>query len=388
MNNKQVVLIVRNAASGDFGGAEVYPISLSRVLVENSLSPIIITRSKQLLAAAREADITAIKGWWWSQQNWSGKKILVLPVYIAWQIVLTGWYINLLLKTKANAIHIQSKDDFIAATIAGRIMRKKVVWTDHMDLRYIFENISRPLRNPLGKIIFWVGHLANHIILISENEYKLVTSKFSNPLSLKKQIILINNGVIDKIDKYREITISLDDNHVFSYCLASRIVTSKGIGEAIKAFEMLQKRVHEKNIRLDIYGDGAELQQFKDLAKDNPSIRFYGHQTDVLGKIARSSVFILPSYREGFSIALLESTMLGKAIIASDVDSNTEIIHHQKNGLVVPPRNPSKLSDAMQLLLVDNKLRRRLETNARKSFKRNYELSALVKNEILPLYEK
>ena len=299
MNNKQVVLIVRNAASGDFGGAEVYPISLSRVLVENSLSPIIITRSKQLLAAAREADITAIKGWWWSQQNWSGKKILVLPVYIAWQIVLTGWYINLLLKTKANAIHIQSKDDFIAATIAGRIMRKKVVWTDHMDLRYIFENISRPLRNPLGKIIFWVGHLANHIILISENEYKLVTSKFSNPLSLKKQIILINNGVIDKIDKYREITISLDDNHVFSYCLASRIVTSKGIGEAIKAFEMLQKRVHEKNIRLDIYGDGAELQQFKDLAKDNPSIRFYGHQTDVLGKIARSSVFILPSYRRG-----------------------------------------------------------------------------------------
>lgn len=383
-NHKSTILLIRNAAAGDFGGAETYQISLSIILKENDLLPIIVTRSNKLLAAADKAGVKTFRGWWWSRQDWNGKQVALFPFYICWQIVLTGWYITLIWRTKAQALHIQSKDDFIAATIAGRITGRITVWTDHMDLRYIFENISKPLRNPLGKLIFWVGHLAHHIVLISDNEYRLVTSHFKNKTSLERQITLINNGAIDQLDTYQGQ--APKNQKDFSFCLASRIVTNKGIGEAIEAFMALKKRVPDQAIRLDIYGDGKDMSHFKELAKNSPSIVFHGHQNDALERIATADVFMLPSYQEGFSIALLEATMLGKAIIASDVDSNPEIIHHHKNGLLVPPRNALKLSDAMLLLLSNHDLRHKFEVAARKDFEHHYDLRVLVIEKIVPLY--
>lgn len=381
---KPTILLIRNAAAGDFGGAETYQISLSKILQENDLLPIIVTRSNKLLAAADGAGVKTLRGWWWSRQDWNGKRAALLPLYLCWQIILIGWYMILIWRTKAQALHIQSKDDFIAATIAGRITGKTTVWTDHMDLRYIFENVSKPLKNPLGKLVFWAGHLAHHIILISDNEYRLVTSLFKNKASLERQITLVNNGVIDQLDKYRRQT--LKNREPFSFCLASRIVVNKGIREAIEAFMALEKQMPDQAIRLDIYGDGKDASHFKELTKNNPAIVFHGHQKDALEKIAAADVFILPSYQEGFSIALLEATMLGKAIIASNIDSNPEIIQNRKTGLLVQPRNVNSLLEAMLDIYNDDTLRDNLEKNARKNYEDHYDLIEIVPSKVIPLY--
>ena len=155
---KQTILLIRNAAPRDFGGAETYPVSLASVLTNQGLSPIIVTRSKKLLHYAHEHAIPTVRGWWWSHQNWSGKYALLLPIYLGWQIILTCWYVHLIKKTRATALHIQSKDDFIAATIAGRLTKRKTVWTDHMDLRYIEASpscVKRSSRSFMWSRRFW-----------------------------------------------------------------------------------------------------------------------------------------------------------------------------------------------------------------------------------------
>ena len=384
---KQTILLIRNAAPRDFGGAETYPVSLASVLTNQGLSPIIVTRSKKLLHYAHEHAIPTVRGWWWSHQNWSGKYALLLPSYIGWQIILTCWYVHLIKKTRATALHIQSKDDFIAATIAGRLTKRKTVWTDHMDLRYIFINISRPFKNPLGKLVFHAAKLSNHIILISDNEYRLVTGHFKHQDALKKKIVIIKNGVIDRKKDYPNN--QRKNGGIFSFCLASRIITSKGIGEAIDAFTALQKLPSEANSlvpTLDIYGGGIELEYFKKRAANNKDIHFYGHQDDALKKVNDSDVFMLPSYQEGFSIALLEATMLGKAIIASDIDSNPEIIQNERTGLLVRVRDSKSLQHAMHLLLTDAHLRHSLEIAARKNFVENFNLETIAITKIIPLY--
>ena len=380
--NNKVVLLIRNADKDDFGGAETYQVSIAEILIKEGFSPIIVSRSQKMLDYAQSKSIRTHKGWWWPRQNWSGKRALLFPVYVVWQLILTAWYIALIYKLKASTLHIQSKDDFIGATIAARVTRRAALWTDHMDLRYVFENLSRPFKNPVGKLVFWAGHFAQHIILISDNEYKLVTNTFKSKDVLKKQIVIVKNGVIDR---HTSITPKSDASN-FTFCLASRIVENKGIGEAVEAFMQLIDQHKDFNATLAIYGDGADLDTYKEKAKNHPSIYFFGHQTHAIEKIAAADVFILPSYQEGFSIALLEATMLGKAIIASNVDSNPEIIYDGKTGLLVPPRSVDALAEAMLRLYTDRQLVTLLEKGARENYLQHYNLEDIVKDAIIPLY--
>lgn len=381
--NKRV-LLVRNAAKRDFGGAETYQVSIAQILADLEWDPIIVTRSKRLEMYAQTHNIKTLRGWWWSQQNWSGVRQLMLPVYIGWLVILTSWYFSLIVRTRADVIHLQSRDDFIAGTAAARLLKRKVVWTDHMDLRYILNNVSQPFRNPAGKLVLWAARFSNHIILISQNEHALVTHHLNPSSALLDKFTIVKNGVIDKYSQYKQHQPTSDR---FSYCLASRIVTNKGIGEAIRAFQELERKYGVKNnIYLDIYGGGQDLGKFQLLAEGSSRIVFHGHQSDALEKIALSDVFMLPSYQEGFSIALLEATMLGKVIIASNVDSNPEIIDDKTTGILVPARNDEALTQAMEMAYTDRSLREKLQRNARAKYLAHFNLYMIVKDEILPLY--
>ncbi len=380
----KVVLLVRNAAKNDFGGAETYQTSIATLLKDSGYTPIIVSRSQKLLTYTKGKSLRSIRGWWWSKQNWSGIQVVLVPFYIVWQVVLTVWYINLIIRTHASVLHIQSKDDFIAGTLAGRIMGKKVIWTDHMDLRYILRNISKPFRNPVGKFVFWSARFTNHIILISDNEHRLVTSHFKNRDDLKRQIVIIKNGVIDQKHEYPD---KAKPNELFTYCIASRIVSNKGIGEAIEAFVKLESRIGGGKVQLAIYGDGDERDKFQKQAEPYNSIHFFGYQTDTLEKINDSDVFMLPSYQEGLSIALLEAMMLGKVIIASNVDSNPELIIDHETGLLVHPRDATALADAMQTMYEDEALRHHLKQQARQFYEKGFNLSTSIVERIIPLYE-
>lgn len=247
-----------------------------------------------------------------------------------------------------------------------------------MDLRYVFENIAKPGRNLVGKLVYWVTRFADTIILISDNEHRLVTSQFKNPHALDNKITIIKNGVVDKLADTPYIP---HDDFIFS--TVSRVVRNKGIGEVIDAFQQLPKTVTAK---LHIYGDGKDLDAFKKQAAGNGSIVFFGHTNNSLQAIRQADVFILPSYQEGFSIALLESTMLGSAVIATNVDSNGEIIKDGRNGLLVLARDVSSLSAAMLQLYENKSLRTKLGKAARETYEQEFNLVTKVEKEILPLY--
>lgn len=380
-NPTNTVLLIRNAAASDFGGAETYPISQAKILQQQGWNPIVVTASQKLLAYASDQGVPTVKGKWLPQQNWTGTRILLIPFYILWQVYLTFWYVGLIKKTGARTLHIQSRDDFIGGTFAGKLLHRTVVWTDHMDLRYIFENITKPFRNIVGKLVFTAAHSANHIILISDNEHRLVTAHFPKPTDLQDTITIIKNGVIDQRDSIAE-----QPHQEFIFCIASRLVTNKGVGEAIEAFKLFKQMPNTDTARLSIYGDGKDADLFEIQARDVAGINFHGHTTQPLTVMAQSNVYMLPSYQEGFSIALLEALMLGKAIIASDVDSNPEIVTHQKTGLLVPPRDPQALAEAMRMFYQNPTLIKQYGEAARQEYVTNYNLETIIIKQILPLY--
>ena len=79
---------------------------------------------------------------------------------------------------------------------------------------------------------------------------------------------------------------------------------------------------------------------------------------DVAEVLARSHVAVLPTYYgEGVPMTLLEAAACGRPIVASDVPGCREVVDHGENGLLVPPREPRALADAI-LELVDDPARR------------------------------
>ena len=136
-----------------------------------------------------------------------------------------------------------------------------------------------------------------------------------------------------------------------------------------------------------LLGDGAESTRLKQDAVGNKDILFMGYQEDPLATISQADVFVQPSYREGLSLALIEAGMLSLPIIATAVGGNPEVVHDQKTGLLVPPRDALALYDAMKLLYDDKSLRQRLATSAREQYVAKFQFDKIVVNDFLPLYE-
>lgn len=369
-------LIIRNAFSYDFGGAERYVVNLGCELRKNDWESIIVSRSNKVLEYAKENHIKTVRGWWWSKQNWYGKNIVLLPIYAAWQILVFFWYVYLIIKFRPTVIHPQSRDDFISATLAGRLFRKCVIWSDHADLKYVFKNIGVFYKNPIGKFIFLVSMHVSKIIVVSKRELSLINES-TYPRSLNNAV-LIYNGITDK-----KVTPKRDfDKTITVFALTSRLVKTKGIGEIIDASKLLDK--NGINHRILLLGEGPEEAKFKKQA--GKSVVFMGFPDTALSYVAGADIFVHPSYNEAFSLSLVEAAMLGKPTIATNVGGNPEIIRDKDTGILIKPMDVDSLYSALEEAIKNPVEYERYGKALRKSYEKDFQFDRLVKEQLVPLY--
>ena len=82
--------------------------------------------------------------------------------------------------------------------------------------------------------------------------------------------------------------------------------------------------------------------------------------------LALMDVFVLASWREGMPRSAIEAAAMGKPLVLTDIRGCREVVRPGVEGLLVPPRSPSALADAISLLLHDPALRRRMGEAARR----------------------
>lgn len=375
-------LLIRNANSFDFGGAERFVVALAEELRDQGWDPLVVSHHKGIEQYARQQKIPFHRGFWWRFQDYSGLHILLFPLYVLWQAFLTLWYIYLLLKTGAEVIHPQSRDDFISATLAGHLLKRRVVWTDHADLKYIYQNVPVPIKNPIGKWVHRTSTYAHAITLVSHSEMSLIAESLQLK-TLPSRYQVIYNGIRDTAVTAVNRTKSEQSQVIF--CCTSRLVAAKGIGELITAFSEVTKVC---NATLWIVGDGPDATGFRKQATGHQNIVFKGFQKDALPFVAACDVFVHPSYHEGFSLSIVEAAKLGKPMIACNVGGNPEIVHDGKNGILVTVRDVHDLAAAMLKLASSQQLRERYGMDARTTFLSRFEFDNIVKEKFIPIYEK
>ncbi len=371
------IFLIRNTLPNNYGGAESYQIDLAKILKEHNYEPVIVSSSRKLLQNAAKQQIKTIKAPFLKQQNWSGWRNVLLPVYLLWQLKLYFWYKKQFKKYQPIAVDVQSRDDWIAATLAAKRLKIKIFWTDHIDLRiWVFQNINSKYKNFIGKYILSLMNIPKQIFMISNFEKRWL-EKTTYPAKLQN-VTVLTNGSIDRKELYSDIKPTPK-----SFCYVGRIINYKGIEELIKAFNLVSQK--QENAILNIYGNGPDYKQYLNAAKPNKNIIFHGHTDDPLRAISESEIFVLPSYYEGMSISLLDASMLGKPIIATRIDGNTEIITDRKTGLLVEAKNHKSLSSAMEKIISDKKLQTTLGVHARKNYEKNFDFRKTVEEIFLPL---
>lgn len=374
------IILIRNAYAHDFGGGERFPVFLAESLGLEGHEAVIVSRNQRLLNLAGTKRIHTIRGWWWSAQNWSGWRTALFPIYAIWQFALYCWYRQLFHRLQPDVVHIQSKDDFIAATYAAKHTGCKIIWTDHADLKHIWINITAPLKNPIGKWVYRAAAHTSAITVVSGSELKEVNAHLPESSPIAGKLTVVYNGCADVYANYPH-----PPTANVTYVIANRLVTDKGIGEAITAFKQLNEK--HPDTSLIIAGDGPERETFAAQASNHPSIALIGYQSDPYGTIAKADVFLQPTYHEGFSIVLVEASMLQKAIIATAVGGNVEIIRDNETGLLVPARDASALAGAMEKLYADENLRTQLAQKARAQYEEKFVFDKIVKEGFIPLYD-
>lgn len=120
------------------------------------------------------------------------------------------------------------------------------------------------------------------------------------------------------------------------------------------------------DVHFVLVGGGADGAMLAKLASGLRNLSFAGFVDNVADHMASFDVFILPSNREGIGAVLLDAMSVGRPVVASRVAGLPEIVHDGENGLLVEPRRPDQLRDAILRLHGDPALRRRLAEAGRR----------------------
>ncbi len=159
----------------------------------------------------------------------------------------------------------------------------------------------------------------------------------------------------------------------------ARLSPEKDLPTLLRAFAILLRSC--PNAELWIIGDGSERPMLASLSVElgiAAKTRFLGARNDVADILRAADVFALSSISEGLSVALIEAAASGLPIVATDVGGNREIIDPPNAGLVVPPRDPQALAEAMQRLLRDTPMRAALGVAARSRAIAHFSLQSMI----------
>lgn len=156
----------------------------------------------------------------------------------------------------------------------------------------------------------------------------------------------------------------------FTLAFVGRMLDDKGVRTIVAAHDILTARGEAVRLLLAGERDPANPASVgeREIAawSSRPGVEMLGHVADIGSVWSRAHVAVLASRREGLPKSLLEAAAFGRAIVATDVPGCREIARHEVNALLVPPDDPRALADAVQVLLRDPDLRRRLADAGRR----------------------
>lgn len=142
--------------------------------------------------------------------------------------------------------------------------------------------------------------------------------------------------------------------------IATRMLWDKGVGTLVEAARLLHQEMEARVILVGEPDPGnpasIDAETLNQWAGEGV-IEWWGWRTDMRAVFAACHLVTLPSLGEGIPTVLLEAAACGRPIVATDVAGCRDVVREGVNGLLVPPKDPQALANALIVLLKDSSLR-------------------------------
>jgi glycosyltransferase involved in cell wall biosynthesis len=144
----------------------------------------------------------------------------------------------------------------------------------------------------------------------------------------------------------------IQNNNQFIY--VGRLVFYKNVEILVKAINIVKNQ--ENKIKLVIVGGGPQLEMIQEMVRnmnleENITIKGYVTSEEKIKIISQSNAMLFPSKCEGFGLVILESWQQNRPVIASDIPPMSDIIQHEKTGLIVDPNDEKKWAEKIIQLI-------------------------------------
>ncbi|MDQ2076175.1 glycosyltransferase family 4 protein [Marinimicrobium sp. ABcell2] len=275
---------------------------------------------------------------------------------------LTG-VLNQLKFLRQNSIKVVYFTDARTAAFRYALFRfagvEKIIIHDH----------TPGVRTRPGRLKSWYKGLLNRLPLISCSACFAVSPYVADRLHTvncvpKRKIHCVTNGIAvgtppperGEKDKLTVVTVGRANYY-------------KGIDFAIKVVEHLVKNLGVTNLNYVLFGDGPDLDEFKEFAETcgvTRHVTFAGAVSDVPERLVQCDIAFHPSRGEAMSLAILEYMRAGLPVVASDNPSVSSALAHNEYALLYREGEVTEAAEALKTLLESPETRLRLGSAARK----------------------
>jgi len=295
-----------------------------------------------------------------------------IPIY-PFYIYVHGMFVNKIFKSlepQIDVVHIHTPLSPLIKTslpivttihtsILTNIRSIEVVDPRSMIERIMGRFVSYPIELKLLKRSDMVTTVSHHVAQ-ELREYGV------NP----NEVTVIGNGVDETI--FTPIKNKTEDRYIL---YTGRLGYRKGLFDLIDCGKYICEKYPD--VSFIIPGKGPLFDKLQNIVKEigiQERFKFMGYvsREKLVQLYQNATIHVIPSHYEGLPTVLLEAMSCGLPVVATAVSGNLDVISDGENGILIPPKSPKKMADAISMLLDDDETRRKLGKNARKIIEERY----------------
>jgi glycosyltransferase involved in cell wall biosynthesis len=243
--------------------------------------------------------------------------------------------------------HYTIKPNIYGTLAAKKAGIKSIAVITGLGYTFIHDNLTAKIAKKLYKKS--LKHAQQVWFINVEDKNKFLLAQL---LDENKMYLLPSEGI--DTDKFAPLKADKVDDK-FHFILIARLLWDKGIGEYVE----VAKRFKEKypHVVFDLVGvidaqnpKAISAHEIEAWSKEG-WVDYKGYTSDVRGFIAQSDCVVLPSYREGVSMILMESAAMQKPIIASNVPGCRDLVNHNMSGYLCRVKSVDDLELKMERMI-------------------------------------
>ena len=249
------------------------------------------------------------------------------PVALVRAMVTVG---SLAQRWRADVVHAHMMTSAVLAYPSCRLMRRPLVTTVHN----AFEKSAIVMR------------IGDRVIAVSD----AVRASMAQRGVPERRLRVVLNGTIGSA-RFPQPGPAARDLAGVSVLYVGGLHPRKGVADLLTAFDRAHRAVPAA--RLYLVGEGPCEAEYRSLAaglESAAAITFCGSEADPRSYLRGADIFVLPSLADPAPLVLSEAREAGCAVVGTKVDGIPELLEDGQCGLLVPPRAPNELADALIML--------------------------------------